>query len=355
MLEKNNMRDNRTIFICSTYHHVHVTLIKCLTQNIISDIMICDDIPDYIELQCQLIKSKIFRHVYFFNRTYSPGYNPRELTKKIFFRHKVHKNIVENECKIDFKRYDNIYIYHDGIKLARYLMDCKIQFNLIEDGLDHFKHIQYVPSKRDLPSANKAKLLVKKLFNIGYMFCAQSPYCKSLEVNSAEGLAIYHKNIIERPKKDLYASVNDHQKEIIYKIFLGNKHLPENTEGKTVLLFTSPLYEDNFVKTLEMHIKIYSDIIDTLKKENFKVYIKPHPRETLDYTKIFSDVEIITKDIPSEIFNYNKKLHFNRVIALASSSVKFVNYADEIIDLGYTYFQKYPEFLTDWLKESFSS
>lgn len=344
---------NRTIYICSTYHHVHVSLIKCLVNGQAADILICDDIPGYIELQCSLIKAQVFRHVYFFNRTFSPGYNPKDMTKRLFGRHKKHKKLVENELKIDLTRYDNIYIFHDGIKIARYMMDCGIYFNLIEDGLDHFKHIQYVPSKADLPTGNRCIVWLKKTFNIGYLFCGQSKYCKSIEVNSKDGLVIKHGNIIEVPKRWLYSLVNEEQKQLIYKIFLGNMRLPENGEQKSALLFTVPLYQEKFVKTREMHIQIYRDIIQQLHTDGFKVYIKPHPRDNLEYEKVYHNVQIITKEIPSEILNYNAQLHFDKAIAIASASIKNVDFADEVIDLNYEYLNNYPEYLSDWLRETF--
>lgn len=347
--------DIRTLYICSTYHHVHVALIKTLThKDIPTDIVISDDIPGYIELQCALIKSEIFRHVYFFNRTYSPGYNPTSYLKRLCGRHKKHRKIVEREFKVDLKRYDNIYIFHDGTKLARYLMDCKISFNLIEDGLDHFKHLNYVPSKLDIPKGTSVILKLKRFLNIGYLACGQSKYCKTLEVNSKENLIIQHKHIIEVPKKELYNLVNAEQKKTIYNIFLGDYKLPENIGLKSALLFTVPLYQDNFVKTKEMHLKIYTDIIRKLEHNGYYVYIKPHPRDDMDYTSFFPEVSVIRKEIPSEVLNYNEYLHFNIAIAVASASIYNVNYAERIINLDYGYLNQYPEYLTEWLKESFA-
>jgi len=330
-----------------------VALIKCLTQKQIADIIVCDDIPGYIDLGCSLTRAGVFRHVYFFNRKYSPGYNPEQLSRKLFGRHRKHRQLVENELKIDFRRYDNIYIFHDGTKIGRYLIDCKITFNLIEDGLDHFKHLSYVPSKLDVPSSSPLILWIKRTFDIGYLFCGQSKYCKSIEVNSKDGIEIQHRNIIEFSKAKLYNLVNEQQKQLIYKIFLGNNKLPETGNAKTALIFTCPLYPENFVKTKEMHIEIYRDLITRLQDEGYQVFIKPHPRDEMDYAKLFNDVEIITKEIPSEILNYNPNLHFNKAVAIASASIKTVEYADEIENLEYDYLYNYADYLTDWLKASF--
>lgn len=90
----------------------------------------------------------------------------------------------------------------------------------------------------------------------------------------------------------------DEQKEIldIFNVNLDNI----NFDGKTALILTQPLYEDNLA-TLEDEFKIYNEFFDKFK--DYTIIIKPHPRDEKDYRKIYHDVEIIDKDFPIELLS----------------------------------------------------
>ena len=107
------MKLKNTLYICSTYHHAIVTVAKCLSIKQNADVILCDDIPKYEELQYRLLKSNVINHVYLFRRSKCPGYNPKEIMKRLFGRHSKHKKIIQNELKVDFGRFDDIYIFHD--------------------------------------------------------------------------------------------------------------------------------------------------------------------------------------------------------------------------------------------------
>ena len=89
---------------------------------------------------------------------------------------------------------------------------------------------------------------------------------------------------------------NDEQKEIL-TIF--NVNLDKiNFDGKTALILTQPLSEDNLA-TLEDELKIYDEFFDKFK--DYDIIIKPHPRDEKNYKEIYPNVEVIDKYFPIEL------------------------------------------------------
>lgn len=103
----------------------------------------------------------------------------------------------------------------------------------------------------------------------------------------------------------------------IFDIKLESLENLKNEKDK-VLLITQPLSEDNILSE-EDKINIYNNI---LKERNIKkVYIKSHPREKTDYSKVLKDIEvvIIEKEFPIEIFML-LNMKFKKVITLFSTA-----------------------------------
>lgn len=91
---------------------------------------------------------------------------------------------------------------------------------------------------------------------------------------------------------------NDKQKEIL-TIFNVN---PDkiNFDGKTALILTQPLSEDNLT-TLDEEMRIYNELLEQFK--DYTILIKPHPRENKNYKELFPNVEVIDKYFPIELLN----------------------------------------------------
>lgn len=339
---------NDIIYICSTYHHVLISIIKQLLAPCRADIIICSDIPGNLKLRQSLMRDKLFRHVFYFDINRIKQYCPSHLISKVLFLHSINKALVELELKTDLKRYDKVYIYHDGTKIGHYLQDAHIPYYLIEDGINHFQVIKNTPSAINLPPENKIKRFLMKIFNIGYLSCGQNKYCRSIEVNDIHNLAIKHSHFLVREKREMYDKLSEKDKERIIKIFTNGSlnNFEINGDKQTVILLTIPLFKDRYVKTKRYQEIIYRDLVCDLIDKGFEVYVKPHPRDDVDYSEIVEANKIIDKNIPTEVFNFSNLLHFNLAVTIFSSSIQLMNFADEKVDLGLDYLvEKYPEYL----------
>ena len=116
---------------------------------------------------------------------------------------------------------------------------------------------------------------------------------------------------------------NDEQKEIL-TIF--NVNLDKiNFDGKTALILTQPLSEDNLA-TLEDELKIYDEFFDKFK--DYEIIIKPHPRDEKDYKEIYSNVEVIDKYFPIELLTL---INVKPTAVCSAISTALLNFKDSEI------------------------
>ncbi len=70
------------------------------------------------------------------------------------------------------------------------------------------------------------------------------------------------------------------------------------------------------------------------------VLIKPHPRDVLDYRKLFPENIVLDGKFPMEVLNYIPDLRFRRVISVFTV-VHAIRFAEEIIYLGEDFMDQY--------------
>ena len=97
--------------------------------------------------------------------------------------------------------------------------------------------------------------------------------------------------------QELWDNLSDLQKKNILNIF-NIKDTIYKFDGETLLILTQPLSQEGHL-TLNEEINIYQKVIE--KYNNYKLIIKPHPRDDKDYKKIFPQSTIIEKTFPIEI------------------------------------------------------
>ena len=73
-----------------------------------------------------------------------------------------------------------------------------------------------------------------------------------------------------------------------------------------------------------------------------QVFIKPHPRDVLDYVTLFADYPQFEGSMPMEILNFFEDLHFDKVIGVFTE-LKAVTFADEAVRLGPDFMDKYED------------
>ena len=323
----------KNIYICNTYYHLLISIIKTLLSGANADIVISTDgMNDALfndkKLLSRLKESCVFNEVLFFDFSKEEielQKNKFTAIRSFCFSKKISKLDV-----IDFKQYENIFIFFDNCLIGRILNNNKIYYNLLEDGTDTFKS----RNKKRLYKPWSLKKVVKYIFN--YREMGKSRYIKSIEVNDNTDLCIKHNNIIENNKQKLFEQLTIDQKNKIISIFV-EKDAFKNLKKEYSLLITQPLFTDKLVSSEEEQIKVYSKIINQYINDD-NILIKPHPREKIDYEKYFTNVTVLEQSFPLEIINFFENIKFNKVITISSTSLNIISNCNEKIILGWDWF-----------------
>lgn len=96
-------------------------------------------------------------------------------------------------------------------------------------------------------------------------------------------------------------------------------------QSETVLILTQPLSDQKFM-TFEEEIDIYQNIIE--KFQNKQIIIKPHPRDSKHYEKIFQNIQIINKDFPIELLSL---IGINPKVVCSITSTSLLNFKNSEI------------------------
>ena len=208
------------------------------------------------------------------------------------------------------------------------------KLNIIEDGIGN-----YFPL--NIKENHKRELLKKILFGSFYILeneIGTNPSCSNiyltglLEINPK----IKNKTIIINTKKE-WDNTTNNKKNLIFNVFnIKNEDLNIFSNRPNVLL-TQCFSEDGSCSE-ESKIRMYRDIVKNYDTE--QLIIKPHPRETTDYSLFFPEIIIYTKKIPLEILML-LGAKIRKVITIHSTAAYNLppNIESEI--LGIDFFNKY--------------
>lgn len=325
----------KRLYMCNTPYHLFSTLIKEIKLDNDVDIVLSDKTLGYEKLELALKKSNLVNNVFIIEESkfHLPKINPSYWGN--ITQNKKVREAVEPYIDFDVRIYDDIYMYHDFTRFGCYIIASSIKYNLIEDGLDYFRVFDKFIN---IDLSLRRRIL--SFLNLNIFHYGQSRYCKSIEVNSIKDIRIPLKKVIEVPRKQLISSLTNEEKKRIYDIFMGDKEVTTNNEeNNKILILTEPLFKDCRVSSEEEQLRVYRDLIDTYNSEKYTVYIKPHPRDMLDYSKLNREHIIIDRDFPVEILNFNENIKFNKAVAITSASIDGIKFVDNKIKVGFNYLE----------------
>lgn len=330
-LRKKKIKKNNNIYFCITYYHLLVTIVKVIRQKDKEDLLLSKSLKNCEEIKKRLEDEHIFNNIIIIDdKKYNYDNNIRSI--KIFTNKKVLKKEILKI--VNFKEYNNIYIYNDWTSIGEYLQNNNIKYHLLEDGLDCFKQIDYFIDDINCLKINSK---LRNWLNIGCNPYGKSDCVLDIEVNDKNGIKINTKKIIENNKDKLFNNLTKNDINIILDIFNINNinNIPKNS----VIIITQPLFEDCLVNSEKDQINIYKKIIKDYISD-YKIVIKPHPRDKIDYENNFKDCIILNRDFPLELINYIRNISFAKGITISSTAIKNINIIKEKIILGFEYINK---------------
>ena len=346
------MRKER-IYVCHTYYHVYIAVLKeCnlpLDRRHGATLLLSKMSNDFGNLKERAEKTGLFERVLDFDEK-EAGFFPKLNKYKIdrgnilvnmFYRIRFTKllgKFQEPYVPVNFKEYKNIYVFCDSDPIGYYLSYKKIYYHALEDGLDCIK--AYDTARYDNRGCFPLKAFLSSL-NLIFIQNGYGKYCIDMEVNSIRGLPYPCKKYIEKPREELVRGIREEDKKIILDIFLDNtRELLGRIEsgdksGEKVLLLSEPLCD------LSTREKIFRDIINEYAP-GAQVFIKPHPRDILDYGKLFPEHIVLEGKFPMEVMNYIPGIRWTKVISVFTM-LDAISNADEFIFLGEDFMDRYEE------------
>ena len=350
------------IYVCHTYYHVYVTFLKELNlpkeKRGQATLVLSKLSNDFENLKERVEKTGLFESVIEFDEKRDDFFPElkkyREDKGNIVFNMlsrirftKKYAKLEEPYVPVDFKEYGDIYIFCDTDPIGYYLNQKKIYYHAVEDGLNCIKNFD--AARFENKGHFELKAWMSKKLNLIFVQNGYGKYCLDMEVNDISAIKYPCPYYIEVPRQPLVDALTQEDKELILNAFirareaLGKQIEEGNKIGNKILILTEPLC------ALDVRERIFRDLIAEYEKEG-KVFLKPHPRDELDYYKLFPEYPIIDGTVPMEMLNFFEGLKFQKVISVFTE-MKAVKFAEEIVSLGNEFMDKYEDPKLHWLNK----
>jgi len=351
---------NDRIYVCHTYYHAYVAFLKELHLRRGKDAaltgeasLVLSSMSNDFEQFGERVKSTgLFADVISFDEK-REGYFPelaafRQDKGNIIFnmwqRIRFTKRYAELEAPfipVDFRKYREIYVFCDSDPIGYYLNQNKIYYHAMEDGLNCLVHFD--AARYDNRGHFGLKAFLSKKLNLIFVQNGYGKYCLDMEVNSISAITMpcpYYKEV---PRQELADALSREDKDIILRAFVRDmdgllKKIEECNGAASrdkILILTDPLC------TLEVREQIFKDIVAEYEKQG-QIFIKPHPRDELDYHKVFPGYPMFDATVPMEMLNFFEGLHFEQVVTVFTD-LKGIRFADKLIRLGDEFMDKYED------------
>ena len=340
----------KSIYVCHTFYHVLISAVKEMNKDpqkrgeatVLLSTMSCD----FGSLKKRLVESALFKNVIEFDEKRDDFFPELAKYKKdkgnvvcnMISRIKYTRRFAKLEERfipVDFKSYDEINVFCDADPIGIYLSQNRIYYHAIEDGMDTLS--TFIHAKYENRGYFGLKKFLSLRLNLIFIRDGDNKYCIDMEVNDRSKVDDDFGKYVEVSRKKLMDSLSDTDRKTLVSLFVsdidGLNDFINKGVSDGILILTEPLC------TLDIRKQIFTDIIDQFKNEGV-IFLKPHPRDDLDYRSLFSEYWIFDKTIPMEILGLFKEIHFKKVVGVYTQ-LGLIDFADERIMLGSKLMDKY--------------
>lgn len=347
---KNGMKDR--IYVCHTYYHVYVTFLKELNlpreKHGQATLLLSKMSIDFERLKDRVERTGLFEQVLeydekredFFPELAAFRQDKGNILLNMLARVRFTKRLARLNAPyvlVNFKEYKDIYIFCDSDPVGYYLNWKRIPYHALEDGLNSLVHID--AARYDNRGHFGLKVFLSKKLNLIFIQNGYGKYCMDMEVNDINSIPYPCPHYIELPRQQLVDGLDGEGKDMILQAFIRDKaklecQISESSGlGDKILILTEPLC------TPEVRERIFRDIIDQYEKEGV-IFLKPHPRDSLDYQALFPEHPQFDPTMPMELLNFFPNLHFKKVVSVLTE-IQAIQFADEAVRLGPDFMDKY--------------
>ena len=345
--------DKARVYICHTYYHLYIAVVREFLYGKEhygeADLILSTMSNDFEQVDERIRKEGIFREIFFFDeRWHAEDPQVAELKKdrgnafsNLLQRVKYTKllgQLQEDAVPTDLASYGEVYVFCDSDPIGYYLNHKKIPYYALEDGLNSGK------LDNQAKNSNRGMWGLKRLMaKAGLIFieCGYSRYCKGYIVNDISMNIDPPSNILEWRCDDKYDQLTAEDHKTLVRIFLKNADtLVDALTRKAgdppfAMLLTEPLCD------LETRERLFGDLVKRYGVQ-YKVIIKPHPRDELDYAKAFPESIVIRDRFPMEVFNDIKDFSVEKIVSVITQGDN-IRFAKESDYLGLDFLDLYED------------
>ena len=341
----------KRVYVCHTFYHVYVACLKeCylpISERGNADLVLSTMSNDFGDLKERAVESELFDEVFLFEEKEDVQFP--ELTKYHVDRGNLLINMLarirytkllgklqEPFVPVDFRSYEDVYVFCDSDPIGYYLSYKKIRYHALEDGLDCIRY--YDTARYDNKGHFRLKAFLSSI-NLIFIQNGYGKYCIDMEVNDISVCPYPCPKYVELRRELLVEHLSQDDKDQIVKLFIKNidelkeKFISGENHEHKVLILTEPLC------SLEVREKIFRDVISE-QGQNAQVILKPHPRDVLDYEKLFSEYIVLSGKFPMEIMNFIPELQVDKVVSILTVP-DGIHFAKEVVFLGEDYMDRY--------------
>ncbi len=342
------------IYVCHTYYHVYVTFLKELSlpreEQGKADLVLSMMSTNFENLADRVESTGLFRKVYMFDEKREDFFPELAKWRKgtgnflgnLYYRMRFTKRYAELEAPFlptDLREYGEVYVYCDSDPIGYYLNQNRIPYHALEDGLNCLKNFD--AARYDNRGHFRLKAFLSKRLNLIFVQNGYGKYCIDMEVNDIAAIERPCPYYVECPRQALVDRLDGRDKDLILRAFVRDKETLERQleesgrVGDKILILTDPLC------TLEVREKIFRDIIRMYEPEG-TIFLKPHPRDELDYRKLFSEYPQFDATVPMEMLGFFPGVRFRKVVGVFTE-MKGITFADEVVRLGADFMDAYED------------
>ena len=348
------------IYVCHTFYHVYVAALKEMKlvretpANAYkkADIALSSVSTDFERLGDRLAKAEIFQEVIaldekredFFPELAKYRKNYSNVLKHMLNRMIFTKKLAKCECPymevIDFAAYEDIYVFCDSDPIGYYLNYRHLYYHAVEDGLDCLKNLD------DAYVAKHGHFRLKTWFsrhNLIFIMNGWGKYCLDMEINDRSVVPTDCPRFVEVPRKPLEQALTPAQKRQMIEAFIEDadalmQQLRPSREGEEFACFlTEPHPVD-----VEARKRVCLDVLAQYC-QGYRVLIKPHPRDTIDYEALCPDAVVLRGRFPVEVLNFFEGLRIKRAVSILTTAMNNMDFVEEKLNLGASFWDAYED------------
>ena len=339
------------IYVCHTYYHVYVSFLKELNlppEEFGTATLVLSKLSnDFEALKERVSKVGVFAEIYEYDEKSQDAYPELakyrvesgnvilNMIRRIIMTKKFGK-LCANDIPVDFEEYRDIYVYCDMDPIGYYLNWKHIPYHAMEDGLNCLKNFNL--ARYDNRSFFGLKAFFSSKLNLIFIQDGYGKYCIDMEVNDLSVIQHPYSKYVEVNRQELVDELTAEQKEIILRAFVRDldkieRQIKESIGRDKIMILTEPLCD------LQTRERLFRDLIAMYEKEG-EIYIKPHPRDILDYQTLFAEYTQIDGTVPMEMLNFFEDFKVKKIVSVFTE-LDEIKFAEEKIRLGADFMDAY--------------